>query len=283
MKRFILVSFILLFLLNFVTKGVFAQNRHYACPLKIDDITGVMQWNDGWPFNVYGRQSHNNDAYEVVDVNGYFGSIIFAPADGEVININSEDTTLSIGRQVNIRGDDNIIYSIAHIVSPEVTLDQRVIGGVTSLGRLVNKIEAIPCDLTQNFTSVECIKSHMHFARYEGTFDNPSMGRTLEFISTYCGLNRPSDNNPEFPQLPTINCSKITGNPNINRCFSERPSETFHLSKGWNNMKVNQQKGQVSGRCIAVLKTNGRFIDVVSLADKTGSEVFMKCPSFVGW
>ena len=206
------------------------------CPLDKLDITGVMQWNDGWPFSAYGRQSHSDDNWKVVDINAYYGSPIFAPESGSVIDFYYySPSDISYGATIAIRGDSGTVYEMAHIIDPTITHIGQRVGMGENIGHLINLAEAMSesrnCDINLPETSRRCYKTHLHFDAFSGTYarnvEPATEGVTLSFLSTYCDLNRPVGNiNPEFPKLPTINCAKITGNPNIQRCFMEKTSST---------------------------------------------------------
>jgi hypothetical protein len=214
-----------------------AENLSYACPLNISDITGVMQWNDGWPLSVYGRASHggngNFNSWQVVDVNGYYNSSVYAPVNGLVAAvIDNGSAYIPRDQTLGISGDDGRYYELTHNQEVFAGVNQRVSVG-EKIGRLVSKQEAETynkqCDLSKEFTApfAECIKVHLHFAVYRGSaYDQPFSGggETLQFLQNYCHLIRPPGSNPEFPDLPTLNCAKIAGNLNINLCFMEKSS-----------------------------------------------------------
>jgi hypothetical protein len=219
----LLLSFsfgILLFLIIDRGSVVRADMDLKTCPLRKEDITGVMQWNDGWPMSYYGRATHGIlPIYQPVDINGYFDSRILSPVRGRVYRINREDRFVPGGVEVVIFGDDGLYYAVAHVTSPRVVEGTLVANG-DWVGSVVSEGAAIQCDLSQDRTTPDCTKAHVHFDVYSGNYENPSSSLTLAFISEYCGLNRRLNDATEFPLLPSINCAKITGNENIRRCFA---------------------------------------------------------------
>lgn len=268
MKLAILTTVFMLSILHiYSVKSVRADSSSYTCPLSVSDINGVMQWNDGWPFSAYGRQSHFNDNYQVVDINAYYGSYVKAPVSGTVIDVYDDPPSdVSYGTNVVIRGDDGSISELSHIFDP-VGVGSRVSLG-QAIGYLITFAQAQTdhkvCNLTLADTTRECYKAHLHFSMYNGRYERNieplSMGVTLSFLSSQCNLKRiTEDINPEFPQLPTLNCAKITGNPNINRCFMEKPSAIM-FKGGWNKLLgsslINRSPTQLPNNCLIVQKNN---------------------------
>lgn len=254
---FILIQLLIICLFYPKINIIYSQNIEHTCPIDRSNITGIMQWNDGWPFNVYNRATHAFDgslnSWQVVDINGYYNSDIFAPIAGQIIYVKTTNSTFPGDKTIGIYGDDGLFYELTHMQEIFITNTQRVNVG-QKIGRFVSKQEALTynkiCDLNQESTSRDCIKVHLHFAVYQGiTYDHPynDGGRTLQFLSNYCSIQRPRDTNPEFPQLPTINCARITGNPNIRRCFMEKISgdlnndlsintiDLIYLLQNWNS------------------------------------------------
>ncbi len=205
----------------------------HTCVLSVDNITGVQQWNDGFPFSYYNRQTHcldgNCQQWQVVDVNGFFGSQVYAPVDGQVVYISAHvDSYIPGGQEISILGDDGLYYSIAHVTNISVGLTARVSAG-QRIGQLVtydkvNKLGRL-CDLGVDETTRTCVKPHAHFTVFKGEDFNhpaPDGGRTLLFLRELCRLTRVVNDKPEFPHLPTVNCAIIQDNPNIKRCFARQ-------------------------------------------------------------
>lgn len=227
-----LVSILILFLiLHIFFKSLLsarASTPLYTCPLQTSDITGVMQWEDGFPFSSYSRNTHElpgiDPDWQAVDVNGYFGSSVYAATNGIIIGIEpTGDQFIPGGNSVTILGDDGSYYQTAHVTNVSLNLNQRVNAG-DPIGQLISYQDAIQCDINHEFTSPDCTKVHIHIAVYSGQLENPTNSSTLTFLSQYCGLDKPISRNAEFPDLPTINCAKITGNSNIGRCFMQKSS-----------------------------------------------------------
>jgi hypothetical protein len=131
--------------------------------------------------------------------------------------------------RIGIKGNDGRYYKLVHIKEAFINQNTTTVTAGQLLGRLITKQQMISaqreCNLSQTATSEACIKVHLHFEAYNGTgFDKPIDfgGNTPGFLRDHCGITRPTDKT-EFPTLPTLNCAKITGNPNISRCFMQNP------------------------------------------------------------
>ncbi len=230
MKKCLLLLSLFLFL--------FAPGAHaidYSCPLHKQDITGVMQWNDGFPFNAYDRHSHcgsgSCNSWAPVDVNAYYGSQVKSPVSGQIVSFfyGSDGFLPGNAYRIGIRGDDGLYYKLVHLKEAYITSETKTVVAGQRLGRLITRQQTASaqreCDRQQTHTSEDCIKVHLHFEVYSGTgFDKPTEngGRTPEFLLNHCGIGRPADK-AEFPNLPTLNCAKVAGNPHINRCFMQNP------------------------------------------------------------
>lgn len=203
-------------------------NTNYHCPIALEDITGVMQWTDGFPFNAYGRASHTDPNWGEVDINAYYSSPVFSPVDGKVDLVGKNQWARTSGDSViGIIGDDGLYYRLVHVYGIKVAEGQRVSAG-QEIAQMVSSAEVnsegLICNLSQDSTAKECIKVHLHFERYVGYREDHSSPSTTQFVADHCNLVRPADDtNPEFPSLPTINCARIHGNNNIHRCFAEKP------------------------------------------------------------
>lgn len=240
-KSFILSLLIAVTLCTLTYPTTTLANSGYSCPIDTHHITGIQQWNDGFPFNAYNRHSHcrkgDCNTFQAVDISAYYNSPVKSPVSGTIVYLNygSDDYLPSKGYTLGILGDDGLYYKLPHLqeMYNNLQLKSKVINGQL-IGRLVSQSEVASvgriCNLGLSDTTTECIKVHLHFEVYKGTgFDQPISygGRTLSFLSQHCGINRPSPDGPaEFPTLPTINCAKIAANPNITKCFSQAPTPT---------------------------------------------------------